>query len=139
SDPARRAELRAEWETGLRGLLLGAEPGSDHQLTFARSYAAAAHSDTALDDVAALLDGSLAPEGLSVDQDLRWSLITSLAAAGRAGDAEIDAELERDNTISGKESAAAARVAQPTVAAKAAGWAAIMDPATPNETSREMV
>ena len=33
----------------------------------------------------------------------------------------------------------AARVAQPTADAKAAGWSAILDPATANETSREMV
>ncbi len=107
------------WETGLRGLLLAAEPGSDHQLTFARSYAAAAHSDAALDDLMGLLDGSLSVEGLAVDQDMRWVLITALAAAGRFGDAEIDAELERDKTISGKEQAAAARVSQPTAEAKA--------------------
>ena len=34
---------------------------------------------------------------------------------------------------------AAARVAQPTAEAKAEGWRAILDPGTPNETSREMV
>lgn len=139
SAPEGRAALRAEWESGLRELLLAAEPGSDHQLTFARSYAAAAHSDAALADVAGLLDGSFTVEGLAVDQDLRWALITSLAAAGRFGDAEIDAEQESDNTISGKEKAAAARVAQPTEEAKAEGWRAILDPGTPNETSREMV
>ncbi|MBA2956299.1 aminopeptidase N [Nocardioides sp. MAH-18] len=139
SAPERRAALRAEWESGLRELLLAAEPGSDHQLTFARSYAAVAHSDVALADVAGLLDGSFSVDGLAVDQDLRWVLITSLAASGRFGDAEIDAELERDNTISGKEKAAAARVAQPTEEAKAEGWRAILDPGTPNETSREMV
>ncbi|CAM3589658.1 aminopeptidase N [Nocardioides zeicaulis] len=138
SDPAHRADLRATWESGLRELLLAAEPGSDHQLTFARSYAAAAHRDAALDDLIGLLDGSFGVEGLAVDQDLRWALITALAKTGRFGDAEIDAELEVDRTISGKEQAAAARVAQPTAEAKAAGWAAITDPATPNETSREM-
>ena len=47
SDPEHRAELRATWESGLRELLLAAEPGSDHQLTFARSYAGAAHHDAA--------------------------------------------------------------------------------------------
>ena len=62
-----------------------------------------------------------------------------MSRAGRFGDAEIDAELARDNTIEGKEKAAGARVAQPTAEAKAAGWSAILDPATPNETSREMV
>jgi aminopeptidase N len=139
SDPAGRGSLEREWEAGLRDLLLAAEAGSDHQLTFARSYAAAARSDEALADVAGLLDGSFTVEGLAVDQDLRWVVLTALARAGRVGDAEIDAELERDKTISGKEKAAAARVAQPTPEAKAAGWAAIMDPGTPNETSREMV
>jgi aminopeptidase N len=138
SDPAHRAELRATWESGLRELLLAAEPGSDHQLTFARSYAGAAHRDAALDDLIHLLDGSFPLEGLAVDQDLRWVLITALARAGRFGDAEIDAELEVDKTISGKERAAAARVAQPTPEAKEAGWNAILDPATPNETSREI-
>lgn len=139
SDPSHRPALRATWEAGLRELALAAEPGGDHQLTFVRSWAAAAHSDAVLDEVAGLLDGSFTIEGLAVDQDLRWELITSLAKAGRFGEAEIAAELERDNTISGKEKAAAARVARPTAEAKAAGWQAIMDPATPNETAREMV
>jgi aminopeptidase N len=138
SDPAHRAELRSTWESGLRELLLAAEPGSDHQLTFARSYAGAAHSDAALDDLIGLLDGSFTVEGLAVDQDMRWALITALARSGRFGDAEIDAELEVDKTISGQESAAAARVAQPTAEAKEAGWRAITDPTTPNETMREM-
>ena len=139
SAPEHRAALKAEWEQGLRALALAADPGSDHQLTFVRQYAAAAHSDAALAEVAGLLDGSVSFEGLEVDQDLRWSLVIALAAAGRFTDVEIDAELARDTTISGKESAAAARVAQPTPEAKAAGWTAIMDPKTPNATSREMV
>lgn len=139
SDPAGRAALKAEWEAGLRELLLAAEPGSDHQLTFARSYAAAAHRESALGDLTGLLDGSFGIDGLAVDQDLRWALVTALAAAGRFGDTEIDAELERDRTIAGQEKAAAARVSQPTAEAKDAGWRAIMDPGTPNETSREMV
>ncbi|WP_322919754.1 aminopeptidase N [Nocardioides renjunii] len=138
SDPAHRAELRATWESGLRELLLAAEPGSDHQLTFARSYAGAAHRDAALDDLVGLLDGSFTVEGLAVDQDMRWVLITALARAGCFGDAEIDAELEVDKTISGQEQAAAARASQPTAEAKEAGWNAVLDPSTPNETSREI-
>ena len=139
SDPAARDDQRARWETGLAGLLADAEPGSDHQLTFARSLAAAAISPEALDAIEELLAGSRVVAGLEVDQDLRWVLITALARAGRFTDTEIDAELTRDTTISGQESAAAARVAQPTAEAKAAGWSAIMDPATPNETSAQMV
>ncbi|RYB95220.1 aminopeptidase N [Nocardioides oleivorans] len=138
SDPANRDALSAQWESGLRELLLAAEPGSDHQLTFARSYAGAARSDAALDELIGLLDGSFVVEGLEIDQDMRWGLITALARSGRFGDAEIDAELEVDKTISGMEQAAAARASQPTPEAKEAAWNAILDPTTPNETAREI-
>ncbi|MEO9326176.1 aminopeptidase N [Nocardioides sp. C4-1] len=139
SDPARRDELRHTWERGLRSLLDAAEPGSDQQLTFARSYAAAARSDEALADLEALLDGSQTVEGLDVDTDLRWSLVGALAARGRADDARIDAELADDNTISGQERAAAARAAMPTAEAKERAWQqAVLDPKTPNETARSV-
>jgi aminopeptidase N len=138
SDPAGRAALKAEWVAGLRALIDAAEAGSDHQLTFVRQWAAAASDDASLDEVAALLSGELVLEGFSIDQEMRWGLLTALASKGRVGDAEIDAELERDNTIQGKEQAAGARVAQPTVEAKEAGWKAILDPETPNETAAAM-
>ena len=41
SAPEHRAALREKWETGLRELLMTAEPGDDHQLSFARAYASA--------------------------------------------------------------------------------------------------
>ncbi|MCW2833358.1 MAG: pepN 6 [Nocardioides sp.] len=139
SHPDRRDALKAEWERGMRQLMLDAAPGSDQQLTFARTFFGAARSNSALVELAAILDGSFVIEGLAIDQDLRWALIIALARTGRFGDAEIDAELALDKTIEGKEKAAAARVAQPTAEAKAAGWSAILDPATPNETSSQMV
>ncbi|MGH3411802.1 MAG: aminopeptidase N [Marmoricola sp.] len=139
SAPANRAALATEWESGLRKLVEQAEPASDHQLTFARAYAAAAHSDQALADLEALLDGSLSFEGLAVDQDLRWVLLTGLARAGRADGDRIAAELAEDNTITGQENAAAARAARPEAAAKAEAFeAAMVDPATPNETQRSI-
>ena len=140
SAPANREALKARWESGLKELLQESAPGSDHQLTFVRSYAAAARSEQAIADLRALLDGSLSYAGLDVDQDLRWALLTGLAAAGAAGEAEIAAELERDNTISGKEKAAAARAAQPTAEAKAAAWdAVVVRTDVPNETARSIV
>ena len=139
SAPAGRAALLERWESGLRELALAAEPGSDQQLTFVRSYAAAAHGERALDEVAGLLDGTWEIEGLSVDQDLRWSLVTSLAAAGRAG-SRIDDELAGDATISGQEHAAAARAARPDAAAKAEAWElAVERTDVPNETARSIV
>jgi aminopeptidase N len=139
SAPAHRPALRATWESGMRRLMDEAAPGSDHQLTFTRQFAAVAHSDRALDDLEALLDGSLVLDGLAVDPELRWVLITGLARAGRYGEAEIAAELARDNTITGKEHAAAARAARPDPDAKAAAWqAAMVDASTPNETQRSI-
>lgn len=137
--PANRPAVRQRWERGLRALLEAAAPGSDQQLTFMRSYAGAAHSEEAIADLEQLLDGELTFEDLAMDQDLRWSLIAGLARNGRAGD-RIDAELGRDNTISGKEHAAAARAVQPSAEAKAAAWdAAIVRTDTANETARSIV
>jgi aminopeptidase N len=74
-----------------------------------------------------------------MDPELRWALITGLARLGRAGD-RIETELARDNTISGKEHAAAARAIRPTAEAKAAAWdAAVVQTDTPNETQRSIV
>ncbi|HEY0953005.1 aminopeptidase N [Nocardioides sp.] len=139
SAPEHRAELRQRFESGLRELLLAAEPGSDQQLTFARTYAAVAHSDQAIADLEALLDGGLEIEGLAVDQDLRWTLVTALAVNGREGD-RIETEAAADNTISGQEHAAAARASRPTAEAKAEAWElAMVRDDVANETQRSVV
>ncbi|KRC54854.1 MULTISPECIES: aminopeptidase N [unclassified Nocardioides] len=140
SNPAARPALAARWEQGLRALLESAAPGTDHQLTFARAFASAARSDEAVAEVEALLDGSLVLEGLAIDQDLRWGLLTALARVGRADDTRIDAELAQDNTISGQEKSAAARAAMGTPEAKERAWTqALLDPSVPNETQRSVV
>jgi aminopeptidase N len=138
--PEHRAELWLEWEQGLRKLLENAEPGSDHQLTFTRAYAAAAHSDQAVAELGALLDGTLEFDGLAIDPDLRWQLLEGLARTGGADEERIAAELANDATISGQEHAAACRAARPTAEAKAAAWEqAMVDPDVPNETHRSVV
>jgi aminopeptidase N len=108
-------------------------------LALLRGYAAAARSDTALAWLAGLLDGNDGPAGLAIDTDLRWSIVSGLARRGRIDDAGIDAELARDNTISGQELAAAARAAQPILAAKEQAWAdAVTRDDVPNETQRSI-
>jgi aminopeptidase N len=68
-----------------------------------------------------------------VDTDLRWALLLRLVVMGRAGDAEIDAELERDNTAAGRRHALMLRAARPTAAAKEDAWRlAVEDESLPN-------
>jgi aminopeptidase N len=100
--------------------------GSDAQLQFVKSFALLAGNGSQLDIVAGLLDGSLVLDGLAVDQDLRWELLTSLVVGGRLGQDGIDAELARDHTSTGQNAAAQARAAIPTPEAKAAAWDSIV-------------
>ena len=116
--PARSALLATE---GMR-LLLAAEPGSDRQLAWAQFLARTATTDEQLDLVAGILTGNVDVPGLALDADLRWTLLSRLTATGRAGDAEIDAELARDETDSGRRSALACRAAIPDAAHKEAAW-----------------
>ncbi len=127
-------ELATRWADGLAELVEAADPGSDHQLALVRGYAGAAREPQLL---RRMLDGGL--EGLSVDADLRWTLVTALARIGAASERDIAAELQRDDTNSGREHAAGARAIRPTAEAKAEAWErAAVDPSTPNETRRSI-
>jgi aminopeptidase N len=131
--PAHRDQYLQRFAAALDTALRGAEPGSDHQLAYTRALIHVAQAPGHLDLLAGLLDGSVTVEGLAVDTDLRWSLLGGLVAAGRAGDAEIDAELARDDTATGRRSATALRSSIPTERAKEQAWtAAIGDQSLPN-------
>jgi aminopeptidase N len=103
-------------------LLLAAAPGSDHQLAWAQLLSWTAASPDQLDLSAGLLDGSAVPAGLTVGTELRWALLQRLAVTGRAGDAEIDAQLQQDNTDAGHRNAAACRAGIGDDEHKAAAW-----------------
>jgi aminopeptidase N len=137
--PHRRPKVRQSWEHGLLDLVRRAEPGSDHQLAFLRGLAGAVTEDATADFLAGLLDGSSGLEGLTIDTDLRWVLLTGLASVGRVDERTIEAELSRDNTISGQQMAAAARTAIPTAEAKEWAWNnATEREDVPNETQRSI-
>jgi len=106
----------------LRKLAESAPAGSDTQLAYLRAFTGVATSGQDLALLAALLDGSAVLEGLSVDTDLRWSLLGRLVSRGSAGEAEIAAELARDVTDAGERHAAACRAALPSADAKLAAW-----------------
>ncbi|WP_108955305.1 aminopeptidase N [Streptomyces fragilis] len=125
--PADRDALLARWTEAALAHLRSAEPGSDHQLAWARAFADAARTPDQLDLLEALLDGSRSLDGLAVDAELRWALVQRLAATGRFDEAEIAAEYERDRTAAGERHAATARAARPTPEAKAEAWAAVVE------------
>ncbi|WAE74804.1 aminopeptidase N [Streptomonospora nanhaiensis] len=126
ADPAWRPFGFEQLSDRLRELLTSAEPGGDLQLAYANALAGTAASDAHLSLVRGLLDGAITVDGLTVDTDLRWTLLRRLVAAGEAGEAEIAAELESDPTAAGQRHAAGARAAIPTAAAKAAAWERIV-------------
>jgi aminopeptidase N len=103
-------------------LLTRAKPGSDHQLAWTQLLCWTAVTPAQLDLLVAMLAGTSVPPGLVVDTELRWALLRRLAAAGRAGDAEIDAELAVDPTDAGRRHAAASRASIPDAEHKEAAW-----------------
>ncbi|MEV5089049.1 aminopeptidase N [Streptomyces griseoincarnatus] len=127
ADPAAREALLARWTDATLAHLRSAEPGSDHQLAWARAFAATARTPEQLDLLEALLAGTQTVEGLAVDTELRWTFVQRLAAVGRFDEAEIAAEYERDRTAAGERHAATARAARPTEEAKAEAWASVVE------------
>ncbi len=125
-DDRRDAEQRA-WAEATWSTLQQADAGSDAQLSWARALAAAsAFDDIHHAEVRALLDGDV-PEGLVVDPDLRWQLLTALVTTGHADLADIAAEEERDDTGDGRTAARRARASVPDAAVRAAAWTAAWD------------
>ena len=122
ADPAWAGDGYRQLGETAAPLLAVAEPGSDEQLAWAELLAWSAASPGQLDLIAGLLGGSSRPAGLAVGSELRWQLLQRLAAAGRAGDREIDAELAADPTDAGRRQAAASRAAIPDAEHKAAAW-----------------
>ena len=124
ADPGWRETGLALMASTLRGLLDGAPAGSDVQLAYVRAFAGVATSAADLALLAGLLDGSAVLDGLAVDTDLRWALLSRLVSRGADGfGAErIEAELDRDATDAGQRNAETCRAAIPTAEAKQAAW-----------------
>lgn len=115
-----REAVLTEIGDALLALAKSAAAGSDAQLQFTKFFTQFARSASQLDAASALLDGSLALSGLTIDADLKWELLTALVVGGRAGETEIAALEASDNTANGQKAAAQARAAVADPAAKVA-------------------
>ncbi|HTZ15879.1 MAG TPA: aminopeptidase N [Mycobacterium sp.] len=129
-------------------LARGAQAGSDHQLAFVNALCSSVLSTRHVVVLADLLDhdpADLGLAGLSIDTDLRWRIVTALAAAGDI-DADglqtpfIDAEVQRDPTAAGKRHGAQASAARPQPAVKEKAWSQVIEDDTlPNITARSII
>ncbi|WP_336645360.1 aminopeptidase N [Microbacterium sp. USHLN186] len=119
---AQRPDQRRAWVDTTWTALQHADAGSDAQLAWARAFAAAsAFDDARSDDVRAILDGD-APQGLPMDADLRWLLLTALAATGHADAERIAAERAEDDTAAGHTAEIRALASRPDASVRAAAW-----------------
>jgi aminopeptidase N len=129
-------------------LARGVEAGSDHQLAYVNALCDSVLSDRHTEVLSALLDANPATQdlaGLEVDTDLRWRIVTALAAASVV-DSDgpqtpfIDAEAQRDPTAAGKRHAAQASAARPQAAVKQAAWQQVIEDDTlANITARSII
>ncbi len=140
ADPAWAPTGWADLARTARDALAAAEPGSGFQLAWARAFTSAARSEEDLATLRGWLDGTGMPAGLTVDTELRWSVLAALVANGAAGAAEIEAELSGDRTASGEREAAYAHALIPTAENKAAVWALLTGPdSLPNWRHRALL
>ena len=137
--PETRAASIREVGDRLWSLAQDADAASDEQFQFVKFFAAIASTPEHGAALSGLLDGSVALAGLEIDSDLSWELLEGLVLVGRAGEAEIAAALEKDNTAKGQQAAASARAAIPTAVGKAAAFESARDDTTiPNLVLRNI-
>jgi Domain of unknown function (DUF3358). len=107
----------------------------DAQLQLVSAFAGYAHRDEDVVWVRGLLEGTAVLDGLAIDTEMRWTLLTSLATAGAAAESEIEVERQQDNTATGHERAARALASIPTAEAKAKAWHKVIEEeGLPNQT-----
>ncbi|WP_405730053.1 aminopeptidase N [Streptomyces sp. NBC_01537] len=125
--PGWRAQGGQALAEGALRELRAAEPGSGHQLAWARFFASAAESEADLRVLRGLLDGAETIDELEVDQELRWTFLEALTSAGAADEDAVAAELARDDTASGKRHQVRALASRPSAAVKAQAWATVVE------------
>ncbi|MGA0082823.1 MAG: aminopeptidase N [Candidatus Nanopelagicales bacterium] len=127
ADRKNRKNYNIKLATGLEKLISQAKPGSDRQLALLRTFSAVATTEEQINKVAQILDGIEKIEGLVVDTDLRWALLRRLVVVGKRGEKEIDEELKKDDTVMGREHAAGAKAAMPSLDAKQKAWEQVIN------------
>lgn len=134
--PRRGFGLEEGLATESREAMTRCEPGSNDQMVWLRAFVGLAASDAQVQLCRGFFDGREVPAGISLDAELRWALVLSLAARGAADEPEIRQALAADPSSTGLVRAEAARAARPTAAAKAVAFARLSSPEITVEQAR---
>jgi len=100
-------------------LLEKAEAGSDFQKLWYSRYVRVSKTAKHLDNLKNILNGELSFDGITVDQDKRWSLVAKMNRYQHGNyQALLTTEIKKDNTDSGVKSAIYAEVLRPEAEVK---------------------
>ena len=106
---------------------LKAAPQGDLQIIWARALIGLADDPEHLALLGRLADGAETIEGLTIDQDMRWSIAVKHVAHGIAGAEErMAGEAERDPSDRGQRNTIRGGVAVPEAAAKEVAWEKVL-------------
>ena len=122
--PAERAEIVKHVAAELFKLAGWAEAGSDEQFQLVTAYLGYGEpgDEAFVANAKGLLDGSVAFDGLEIDNNFRWTIINALSTVNAIDQAGIDAELAKRETTENREFAYGARAVAGTAEAKAWAW-----------------
>ncbi|GIE33796.1 aminopeptidase [Actinoplanes italicus] len=98
------------------------EPDEQRAVALARGLA---WTTADSDQLRRWLDSGATDHGLTLDPELRWTVVHRLAELGGLDEAGIEAERLRDGTADGVLGSLTALAARPTAEAKASAWAAM--------------
>ena len=122
--PAERAEIVKHVAAELFKLAGQANAGSDEQFQLVTAYLGYGEpgDEAFVANAKGLLDGSVAFDGLEIDNNFRWTIINALSTVNAIDQAGIDAELAKRETTENREFAYGARAVAGTAEAKAWAW-----------------
>ena len=122
--PAERAEIVKHVAAELFKRAGQAKAGSDEQFQLVTAYLGYGEpgDEAFVANAKGLLDGSVAFDGLEIDNNFRWTIINALSTVNAIDQAGIDAELAKRETTENREFAYGARAVAGTAEAKAWAW-----------------
>jgi aminopeptidase N len=120
-DEKREAAYHSFFQTAWDALR--AAPSGDAHIIWARALIGVAVVPEDLDLIQRLADGKESVPGLTLDQDMRWSIaIKAVAYAMPGGEERVAAERARDESDRGQRAVLRAQTSRPTAAAKSEAW-----------------